>query len=585
MNRIKTGAVVLGVALVAAVVAVMPTSNPQPAQADPINVIGLNSAICVTLGVAFGGLGTVDAVNNCGSITQQANPGMQGYVGCLRGVDQDRDLVPGDPIDQPLLDQGYPDPIPQDGVKACFEGVEADDEDTGLLLPEPEDFAALDLDQNQIHVGQSLYVMAFVNDDASVRFTTDEGKFLTPGGPTSNFICNTAAYDPDCDGDDATPGDGVVVASLTVDETVEPGAYEGIVVQEGIGFPFTYNVVGPPDDISLSILFAKPSMQVGGTPPPPSTIPNPDDPVPNDDIGQTLPGPDPEPTDCTADLSVNGVLGANSDPRRMIIIAKALDEDGNEVVGALIDWDKTWGGDDDTSDYTSESDVANVVIPSSPTLDTGALGIGFPQFVCSSSETGTETFNVKFQTTLSGSSRPNETASIEVTVVDEPANIVLAVNPPTLACDGTASAAVTATITTADGDPVANGTDVDWSVQVLGTVSPTAGETAGGTATANVVPLAGTNVGVPVIATVGDLQASALVQCGAGSAPTTPGETPPPGGGAGAGGRPPTGTVRPPDTGTGGDLDGRAALNVWGAVALFAGAMGLVGARVALRKV
>ena len=588
MNRIKQGIISLAVALGATVMVIMPTSHPNEVQAEPTGVVALNSSICVALGIAFGGLEQVDAVNNCGSIVQQNNPGIQGYVGCLRSKDGPEPLNPNDPDplkaadDQALIDAGYPNPIPADGVRRCFENVTLDDPDNVLLHPKPEDFAALDLDQNQVQLGTQLYVMGFVKDDASVRFKTDVGTWATTG--TSSFICSSAAYDPDCDGDDSTVGDGVVVAALNVGADVEPGDYTGVVIQEGIGWPFPFKVTGPPDEITLEVLFGKPNIAVGGTAPTIGTVPNPDDPVANDLHWDTLPGPPALESACDFAATVDGVLGANSNPNKMVVVAKALDSDGNEVVGALLTWDVVWGGDDDSNPDSRESEIANAALPSTPTLDTGALGVGFPQFICSGDTPGTETFTVGFDPILSPQSDVDETTTIDVTVIDEPANISLAVDPPTLACDGTAAAAVTATVTTADGDPVANGTDITWSVQVLGTVSPLSGDVSGGTATANVTPFAQQNTGVPVIARVGDLVASTLVQCGAGSAPPVPGATPP-GGGTAPGGGAPGGTVRPPDTGTGGDLDGRAALNVWGAVALFAGAMGLIGARLAIRRI
>jgi hypothetical protein len=598
MNRIKTGIISLAVALGATVMVIMPTSQPEEVHADPTGVVALNSAICTSLGVAFGGLDTLIAATSCGALDSQ--PSMQTYVGCLRSKDVPKVLDPEDGSDLDLINLGYPNPIPRDGVRDCFEGVDFDDETNGLLRPTPADFAALDLDANQLHLGQNLRVIVFVDDDAPVRFKTDVGSFFGVGGLSgTSIICNSPAWDADCDGDESTAGDGVVVGNLAVDADVEPGTYTAFAIQEGIGWPFDFNVVGVPTDIVLEPLFGKSTIGIGGTAPTPGTVLNPNDPVPDDGEWDTIPGPAGPPTDCNFEASVDGVLGAVNHPNKMVMVAKALDEDGNEVVGVLLSWDVFWGGDVDLMDDpnnpgtqipntgTFESDIANAALPLTPTLDTGALGIGFPQFICSSTDTGTQSFTVGFDPAgenLDPFADFGETTDTEVTVIGEPANISLAVDPPTLACDGTASAAVTATVTTADGDPVANGTDVTWSVQVLGTVSPLSGDTADGKATANVVPFAQQNTGVPVIARVGDLVASTLVQCGAGSAPPVPGATPP-GGGTAPGGGAPGGTVRPPDTGNGGDLDGRAALNVWGAVALFAGAMGLIGARLAIRRI
>lgn len=586
MHRIKMSVLTLAVLGVAVVLAVMPPSQQREAEATPTGVIGFNSAICVTLGIAFGGLGQVDSISSCGNIAfQGSGQGIQKYVGCLRAVDSPTQL---DPVaDAAIIAAGYPNPVPRDGVRTCGEGVEYGD--NGLLRPEPEDFAALDLDQNQLHPGQQLHVITFVDDDASVRFKTDEGEWLQTG--TSEYICTT--QDPDCDGDDSTEGDGVVVASLTVDQDVDPGTYTAVAIQEGIGWPLDFNVVGAPEEVTLTPLFGKPSLSTGATPPTPSTIENPNDPIPNDGLWDTVKGPSGPSTDCNFAATVDGVLGANGSAEKMVVVGKALDRDGNEVIGALLQWNVVWVDEPDAdppatdNPFTIDSDLAAVSTPLTPTIDAQALGVGFPNFLCGKDETGTLELSAKLTSSgLDPQTDEGETTTIEIEVVGPAENLSLAVNPASLACDGTASAAVTATVTTEDGEPAANGTDVEFEVQVLGTVSPLTADTGGGTATANVVPFAGVNTGVPVIVTVGDIQRSILVQCGPGSAPTTPGETPPPpGGGAGAGGQPPTGTVRPPDTGSGGDLDGRAALNVWGAVALFAGAMGLVGARVALRKV
>jgi hypothetical protein len=181
----------------------------------------------------------------------------------------------------------------------------------------------------------------------------------------------------------------------------------------------------------------------------------------------------------------------------------------------------------------------------------------------------------------------------EITVVGPPDNMTLAVAPAVVACDGAASAEVSATVSDAEGNPVANGTRVRFDVQVLGLANPITATTTDGVAKSTITPLAASDTGVPVVVSSGisrdggifstTTTGSALVACGPGGAPA-PG-APAPGGGAAPGGGPPTGTVRPPDTGSGGDLDGRGALNVWMAVGLFAGAMALVGARLALRRI
>src|SRR5690242_18738247 len=84
----------------------------------------------------------------------------------------------------------------------------------GLVLPELSDFTALDLDANQVHEGQQLVVIAFVNDQAPVRFKTDMGTWFDSG--TAEYLCDQGFTDPDCGPGGADPPDGVVVGRLTV---------------------------------------------------------------------------------------------------------------------------------------------------------------------------------------------------------------------------------------------------------------------------------------------------------------------------------------------------------------------------------
>ena len=95
--------------------------------------------------------------------------------------------------------------------------------------------------------------------------------------------------------------------------------------------------------------------------------------------------------------------------------------------------------------------------------------------------------------------------------------------------------------------------------------------------------LSGIGRGVTVLVSVDDIERSIVVGCTEGGAPPPPGEgtpttPPPPGEGT------PGGTITPPDTGTGGDIDGRGAMPLWAGLALLIGAMGLVGARLGLRN-
>lgn len=548
--------------------------GPEEAEAGPTAILGLNSGLCTALGIAFAGFQSVDAINYCNNIDEQSEEffGIQQFKRCLDA----KDVVKKDP-DTAEVTPG------RDGVRECTQGTDPNDVlyEPGVQQITAADFAALDRDQNQIHAGQSLIVMAFVDDDAPVRFTTNFGQITSVNDSLQgqDYYCETyvpgVAGDPDCDGLSSTQGDGVVVASIIIDNDAEPGTHTVTAVQEGIGFPMEFKVVGKPKTIQLEPLFGKTVISTGATAPTSSLTED------ENDNGVIDKLEDPLPTACDFAATASAVLGANSDPEKVIIVAKAFDDDGNEVAGALMKWDFPFTSTDEDVEL---SDIAGVALPQTPTLDTGPLGIAFPQFLCGKDEPGTFTVRAIFDTVLDPFAKTTEEAELEITVVGPGENISLSADPATVDCNGTNSATVSAIVTTADGDNAANGTDVEWSIATLGTVNPLVSDTTAGKATTVVTPLSGATAGVVVVATVNDEQASILVNCapGTGTIPPGGGTNPPPTGGTGgSGGRP---NITGPDTGSGGDLDGTGSLSIWAAIGLFAGAMGLIGARYAIRR-
>jgi hypothetical protein len=93
-----------------------------------------------------------------------------------------------------------------------------------------------------------------------------------------------------------------------------------------------------------------------------------------------------------------------------------------------------------------------------------------------------------------------------------PIKIELLADPQELVCDGEAASTVTARIFDASGVPVADGTDVTFSVVTLGTADPINTTTVGGEATTSVVAL-GEGVGVAVNVTSGDAATSVRIDC------------------------------------------------------------------------
>ncbi len=103
-------------------------------------------------------------------------------------------------------------------------------------------------------------------------------------------------------------------------------------------------------------------------------------------------------------------------------------------------------------------------------------------------------------------------ASVPITVTPgAPYTLTLAVHPTTLVADGASTAAITAAVTDRFGNPVADGTAVDFALSpALGVVSPDPATTTGGVATATFT--AGTVTGTAVLtATAGGAVATATL--------------------------------------------------------------------------
>ena len=540
----------------------------QPAEAAPIQAYAFNEAHCITLGVAFGGVPGVVGLFNCAGLGNQV--AFQTYAGCLAGLrDANGQLFCPNPI--PDTDPNYP------------------------FQPEPELFTAITaFDDDQIHAGQPYSIIAFVDDDFPVRFTTDRGRFAGPLGQAAGqeLICSTTdpdfagSVDPDCDQDPTTLGDGVVVGKLILDpEDGDDGVVNVNVVQENIGFPIELKVTGPPDEITLAP-FGKDTLQTGATPGTPGCgdLANP----------AITDCEKADPTDCNANLSVEGVLGAAAKAEQTLVVAKALDRNGVEVSGAVIAWyvvdpdgDNTKNGAFSFGDNRLKQ--GGVIIPQTPTIQTGALGIGFPQFVCGGQTPGELTLEARFDDGSSSSVNFHiyadfeERERITLNVISGPETMTLAAVPPVINCDGLTTSTVTATVLNADGVPVANGVDVSWSVVALGTTSPLKGDTAAGVHSTVVTPLSlpadpATDEprGVTVIASViGDddnpLEVSTIVQCS--GAPPPPGTDTGTGDSGGGGGGP----ISPPDTGTGGQAAAEPAMWVLAALGAGAAVLGVAG--------
>ena len=430
---------------------------------------------------------------------------------------------------------------------------------------EPSDFAGIDLDGNQLHqmdpaptdptelqnvYNGNLYIIAFVNDDGPTDFKTDRGEFIPPWNtsvsardPISAFYhCDDRTGgvldtpdDQDCDG--LPGGNHVVVARLgaNVEGKIADRGPGTVIIRQGTDeATIAFRVVGEPHDISFITL--KNTIQTGIT-----------------DLADNC----GLPTDAAGFLGSSG----NGSNQRAIVLAIAADVDGNSVTGALINW------------YTDDANKGAMAAPLTPTLDLGAFGFGAPNILCGTKNPGTVTIKGEIaQTTVAVTGNiPADPAArvdsgtVDFTVVGPPASITLTADPASLPCDGTSTSTVTAKVTDAAGSNASPNTPVNFNVQVLGTANPINPQTnADGVATSVITPLAAGATGVPVVVTAGNVSASILIEC------TQPGpevptagpgaSTPAPGGGTGSGG------IIGPNTGSGGDVAGRATAAPWLAV-------------------
>jgi hypothetical protein len=452
---------------------------------------------------------------------------------------------------------------------ACGDGIDATDvanlanaldEDDVL---EASDFDDLDLDANQVQddgasVSDELLLFAFVDNDGVVTFDAETGLDIavlvdTNGAASADGDANpetcAGVDDLDCDAAILNDGDGVAVAIASENDAQgEPGDEIDVDIFQaddtGQVSTQTLNVVGDPDGITLDVL--KNPIQESGD----------DDAV----------------DECHENSDVTDA-GQLADINRTFLKATVTDDDDRELTRIVVDFDiddEDIASFDDDSDDPSPDSSPEPDAMTGETVDAGAAGIGSFVVICGGTEAGTITV------TATEDVNDND-ADAEVDVVGEPANVALTASPAAIDCDGAATATVSATVTDADGNNVADGTDVNFSVVALGTANPINDDTAAGVASSSITPLSGAVAGVTVIVSAGDAQASIRIDCNTPAAATA---TP---GGAATPTRP--GGVLPPDTGSGG-LAGQdsAGFPMWMIAALALGSLALVGGGLVTRR-
>jgi hypothetical protein len=425
-------------------------------------------------------------------------------------------------------------------LSACNTGL-ADEGTMGDLLrilegdpahPQPEDFASIDVEGGQIHeTDGKMWFIAFVTNDDPIGFYADEGIFPISG--TATLLCGPMAspgYDfeeEDCD-DDGVRGDGMVAVILIPgadpdpatpqNEAVDRGSATFRVRQGGLEIEEAYSFVGEPWNIELAA--TEPTIQTGAVV-------------------------------CEMFDSLPTFVAVLNAPESTALNATVKDSDGTVLTAALVGYE------------TDDPEKATPLLPLVPTL-VSALGVGAPNVLCGQTDTGTVEITAAILKavpdggpTLEPGSRERH-ASVEVTVVGPPEDMVLSVSPASIVCDGVTGATVSAALTDADGNPAIDGNRVRFDVKTLATVNPIMAASVSGAATSTVTPLSDIVRGVTVKASlllpdldeddeeilVPVVEKNILVECSA-AAPSAPVAPPV---------APSAPAISPPRTGDGGYL-------------------------------
>ena len=302
--------------------------------------------------------------------------------------------------------------------------------------------------------------------------------------------------DNDCaDGTDATlgddtNGDGVVLFHVIVDTT---GAGAGdtktvFVSQEAVEQDFDINVVGPPNDVKLTL--AETLIETN------KTTANVDDCVDNTDVTEAIDPP-------TSTVAWAVVTDQDDTPLTRVPVIWGIDPPAGTDIAQL-------GQGNADEDITGNTHF---------TLASEGVPTAAYRTICGGKNTGEVTIDAEINIFEGPTSSSTDHSAKDITVGGVPSTNVLTAEASTIKCDGSEKSTVTAKVTDSDGDNVADGVPVNFSVVALGTANPINTETKDGVATSVITPLSNSSAGVTVIVTAGDsgiatpVQTSIRVDC------------------------------------------------------------------------
>jgi len=451
-----------------------------------------------------------------------------------------------DPGEDPLGDgDGVLEPSDLDGIKD-FDANQLDercDDDIDPTLAAPTNFC-------------NYIAFAFVDDEAAVTFDATAGYQVddfVAGANTTNWLCDTNAEDPDCDDSVASDGDGLVYTRIFNDgvSASDRGDTESVTIsQEGVDQSDTMLTVGAPNDVKLTLTESLVETN-------------------SDQSGVD---------DCVADTDVRDAIAP---PNSTLAYAVAVDQDDTELTMVAVTITVQPPADDQALAALGEGDPVNDIVGDTAlTIDPGdGLPIGHYRVVCGGRGTGETTIRAAIDTD-GDLEADDDQSNQDLTIGGAPSSVSLTAQASTIKCDGSEKSTVTAKVTDSDGNNVADGVPVNFSVVALGTADPINTVTEDGQASSVITPLSNSSAGVTVIVTAGSssiaspVQVSVRVDCAL-PLETQPTLAPPV----------PVGPITPPDTGSGGYLgqDG-GSFPMWTLIALALGSMVLVAGGVVARN-
>lgn len=433
-------------------------------------------------------------------------------------------------------------------------------------------------------IAAGTYTVAAVNT-ATTQFNT--GLAVTTAGGAStitpiftiSLLDKNIRADNDCaDGTDAllggdTNGDGVVLFHVLVDTV---GASAGdtktvFVSQEAVEQDFDINVVGPANDVKLKLVESL--IETNATT---ANVTACRGTEPLSGAGATGVGDADAVLAPTSTVAWAVVTDKDDTPlTRVPVIFKITPPEGTEIARIGV------GSIDTDLDETVTGNTYFTLQPENTALPTAAYAV-----ICGGKQTGEATIDaainvISCSLTACTILSSQDHSSADITVGGAPSTNVLTAEASTIKCDGSEKSTVTAKVTDSNGDNVADGVPVNFSVVALGTANPINTVTKDGVATSVITPLSNSSAGVTVIVSAGDsdiksvVQTSVRVDCALPLNTQAPPAAPTPRGG-----------IAGPDTGSGGYLgqSDSSSFPAWALIALALGSVTLVAGGLVTRR-